>query len=156
MKRKLCALLCVIAAFLLVGCTSSEQKNTEYLQSVRTAMTAISDATEPFSADLDAMFSSITDETKKKVLDDLAAMKQAYASLSQLKAPSEYEQVQTLLAESAAKASAGIEIYEKAIGELSPSTFNQSFVDSLAPGDEAMKEAFAKLDEVSALLINAE
>ncbi len=156
MKQKLCMLFCVVAAFLMVGCTSSEQENTQYLQSVRTAMTAISEANEPFSADLEAMFSSITDGTKKKVMDDLAAMKQAYASLSEIKAPKEYEQVQTLLTESAKQAASGIAIYEKAIGELSPSSFNQSFVDALAPGDEAMREAFLKLDEASALLTNAE
>ena len=156
MIRKLCAVCCAAIVLLFAGCTSSEQKNTEYLQSVRTSMTAISDATEPFSADLDAMFSSITDDTKQKVLDDLAAMKTAYASLSELEAPKDYEQVQALLEESATQATAGIEIYETAIGDLSASTFNQSSVDALAPGDEAMSQAFAKLDEASALLTNAE
>lgn len=142
LKRVLTISLAVVMVLSLSACS---KKDKEYVASVQTNLNGIATESTAFTKELEGYFTSFDETSKTKILGSMTALEASYNKIKANEAPKKYADAQKLFVEGSDLALSALKIYKDEISAVTATTFNQSFVDRLAKGDEIMAKVNEKM-----------
>lgn len=142
LKRILAFDLILVMVLSLGGCG---KKDEEYVTNIQTYSNAIATESTTMTKALEEYFTSFQEPSKTKITDSITKLEASYNKMKTLEAPKKYTDAQVLFVEGCDLALSALKIYKDEITAVTKATFDQSFVDRLAKGDEIMSKVNDKM-----------